>query len=63
MTPGHIPSPNVEPGDILFSPDGNWLIITHKFAETFIHVLKVDDDATTHEVGTYVANNPAPLGA
>lgn len=56
-------SPNAEPGDILFSPNGKWLIITDKFAETSIHVLMVDKDATTHEVGTYVANNPAPLGA
>lgn len=56
-------SPDAEPGDILFSPDGKWLIITDKFAETFIHVIKVDEDATTHEVAAYVANNPAPLGA
>jgi 6-phosphogluconolactonase len=56
-------SPDSEPGDVLFSPDGEFLIITDKFAETFIHVLHVDEDATTHEVATYIANNPAPLGA
>ena len=56
-------SPDAEPGDILFSPDGKYLIITDKFAETYIHVLAVDEDATTHEIGRYVANNPAPLGA
>lgn len=56
-------APNAEPGDILFSPDGKWLIITDKFAQTLIHVLKIDEDATTHEVGTYVSNTPAPLGA
>jgi 6-phosphogluconolactonase len=56
-------SPDAQPGDILFSPDGRYLIITDKFAETYIHVLHVDDDATTHEVGAYVASTPAPIGA
>lgn len=56
-------SPDAQPGDILFSPDGRFLIITDKFAETYIHVLHVDDDSTTHEVGAYVATTPAPLGA
>lgn len=55
--------PDAQPGDLLFSPDGRWLIITDKFAETFIHVLQVDDDGTTHEVGDYVSNIPAPIGA
>jgi 6-phosphogluconolactonase len=55
--------PDAQPGDILFSPDGRWLIITDKFAETFIHILHVDDDRTTHEARDYVSNIPAPLGA
>lgn len=56
-------SPDAEPGDILFSPDGRWLIITDKFAETLIHVYAVHDDGTADEAVNYVANNPAPLGA
>ena len=55
--------PDAQPGEVLFSPDGRWLIITDKFAETFIHILQVDDDGTTHEVEDYVSNIPAPLGA
>ncbi|HET8889365.1 MAG TPA: beta-propeller fold lactonase family protein [Candidatus Angelobacter sp.] len=55
-------SPDASPGDIIFSPDGEWLIISDKFAETLIHVRHVDEDATTHEVASYVANIPSPFG-
>jgi 6-phosphogluconolactonase len=55
-------SPDASPGDIVFSLDGKWLLITDKFAETLIHVLHVDEDATTHEVASYVANAPSPFG-
>jgi 6-phosphogluconolactonase len=54
--------PDAQPADVLFSPDGRWLFITDKFAETLIHVLQVDDDGTTHEVRDYVSNIPAPFG-
>ena len=54
--------PDASPGDIAFSPDGEWLIITDKFADTLIHVLHVDEDDTTHEVASYVANIPSPFG-
>jgi 6-phosphogluconolactonase (cycloisomerase 2 family) len=54
--------PDSSPGDIVFSPDGEWLIISDKFANTLIHVLHVDEDATTHEVGSYTANTPSPFG-
>ncbi len=54
--------PDANPGDMIFSPDGKWLIITDKFADTLIHVLQVDEDSTTHEVARYVANIPSPFG-
>jgi 6-phosphogluconolactonase len=56
-------SPDAQPAELLFSPDGNWLFITDKFAETFIHVLQVNGDGTTQDVRDYVANVPAPFGA
>ena len=56
-------SPDAQPAELLFSPDGNWLFITDKFAETFIHVLQVNGDGTTQDVRNYVANVPAPFGA
>lgn len=55
-------APDASPADIVFSPDGKWLIITDKFSGIFIHVLHVDEDATTHEVASYVANAPSPFG-
>lgn len=54
-------SPDANPGDIAFSPDGQWLIITDKFAGSLIHVLHVDGDGTTHEVSTYASSIPAPF--
>jgi 6-phosphogluconolactonase (cycloisomerase 2 family) len=57
-----IGSPDASPGDIVFSPDGKWLIISDKFFDILIHVLQVDEDATTHEVASYVANAPSPFG-
>lgn len=54
--------PDAQPAELLFSPDGNWLFITDKFAETFIHVLQVNGDGTTQDVRDYVANVPAPFG-
>jgi 6-phosphogluconolactonase len=55
-------APDASPADIVFSPDGKWLIITDKFSGIFIHVLHVDEDATTHEAASYVANTPSPFG-
>lgn len=55
-------NPDASPADIVFSPDGKWLIITDKFAGILIHILHVDEDATTHEVASYVANAPSPFG-
>jgi 6-phosphogluconolactonase len=54
--------PDAQPAELLFSPDGRWLIITDKFAETFIHILQVNDDGTTQDVRDYVSNIPAPFG-
>jgi 6-phosphogluconolactonase len=54
--------PDASPADVVFSPDGKWLIISDKFADTLIHVLQVDEDSTTHEVARYVANIPSPFG-
>ena len=55
--------PDAQPGDLVFSPDGRFLVITDKFAETFIHIFQVEDNGTTHEVGDVVSNIPAPIGA
>ena len=54
--------PDAQPAELLFSPDGKWLIITDKFAESFIHILQVNDDGTTQDVRDYVSNVPAPFG-
>lgn len=54
--------PDAQPAELLFSPDGRWLIITDKFAESFIHILQVNDDGTTQDVKDYVSNIPAPFG-
>jgi 6-phosphogluconolactonase len=54
--------PDAQPAELLFSPDGRWLIITDKFAESFIHILQVNDDGTTQDVRDYVSNIPAPFG-
>src|SRR5579859_431190 len=62
--------PDVQPGEVVFSPDGRFLIITDKFnafandkSPALLHVLHVEDDASTEEIGVYPANNRAPLGA
>jgi len=55
-------SADAQPAELLFSPDGRYLIITDKFAETFIRILQVNDDGTTQDVHDYVSNIPAPFG-
>ena len=55
-------STDAQPAELLFSPDGRWLIITDKFAETYIHILQVNADGTTQDVRDYVSNIPAPFG-
>jgi 6-phosphogluconolactonase len=62
--------PDSQPGDVVFSPDGRFLIITDKFnafatgsSPSLLHVRRINLDGTTAEVASYPANNRAPLGS
>jgi 6-phosphogluconolactonase (cycloisomerase 2 family) len=55
--------PNAEPADVVFSRDGESLIIPDKFAGTLIHVFHVEEDGSLEETFNIPANTPTPFGA